>query len=142
MEREDISDEEIIQKELFITEEDKMIEVKEITELVKSFLKIDAENHRFIFLDPWFELSNYEKIAILLCVRYLGSIVKVFPNKFMTLPEIADEMKDVQTTLSAPLNRLIKERSVNIVALEKKRGYKINEMSIKKILKKIQQKNG
>jgi len=142
MEEKKISDEEIIQKELFITPEDKMIEVSEVAGLVKPFIRIDSENNRFVFLDPWFSISNYERLAILLCARYLGFIAKVFPNKFMSLPEIAEEIGGLQTTLSAPLTRLIKEHFVETIPLEKKRGYRINEMYIKKILKKIQQKNG
>jgi len=139
------NDEKIIEHSLFIKEDEKKLSLQEVADLIKPFLRIDPENKSVLFTDDWNHLSNYERIPVLLTAQYIGNIAKVFDHKFLNLPKISEHMGDIQTTLSGPLNRLIKDRIV-IPNESKPRTYHINEVNIRKFLTELnrtqKKKNG
>jgi len=132
------NEKDIIREGLFIKDEDKKLNVKEIVETLKPFLRIDPENKEIIFLSSWNNLTNYEKLIILLTAKYLGKVAGVFSDETMNLKEISEKTGIEQTTLSAPLGRLVREKGIlAIKTSEKPRIYKINEITIETFLNKI-----
>lgn len=130
-------DKKIIEEELFIKEEERQINVRELSKCINTFLKIDPISKQIVPSDKFKQLSNYKGIAVFLTAIYLGQKAEVFEKDSLTLPELSERLREKQTTLSSPMNQLVKDNFIIPKGGSGSREYKVNELSIKLLLDKL-----
>jgi len=127
---------EIIDK-LFLKEEDVIAKLERLVKLADSFLKIEANSNRVI-LNNKFDLTNSEKIFLVLLGKYLAFQYGSIEYSNMKLKDISDELGSIPvTTLSSKASVLKKER---IIIKPTEDTYQINPHEIENYLKKIYSK--
>ena len=95
-----------ILKELFLSKEDTLQELRAIVDLSKKYFRTDKETGRMIFNND-ITVGNKEKICLLLISKYLAKEGGVIKSSSMKLRDICNELKIIKTTLSNPLKILI-----------------------------------
>jgi len=127
---------EIIDK-LFLKEEDVIAKLERLVKLAESFLKIEANSNRVI-LNNEFDLTNSEKIFLILLGKYLAFQHGSIQNSNLKLKDISEELGSIPvTTLSSKASILKNDR---IIIKPTEDTYQVNPHEIEKFLKKIYNK--
>lgn len=101
-----MTDEKKILRDLVVGEEDVMKNLVELVKRTKNVILIEDRTGKIIFKN-FSNLKNHEKICALLIGKYFAKKLEFVQDDCMSIAEIADELKIPQTTLSAPLKKVI-----------------------------------
>ena len=121
--------------EIFLKEEDTLQELAQLISTAKEYFKIEHETGTIIF-NSEHELTNEEKIFLLLLGKYFAKEKGIIDSSSLVLAEIGKELAIKSTTLSAPLGRLVATGTI------RKEGsdYKLVYHKVKPVLNEISAK--
>ena len=121
--------------ELLVSEKETLDQLKELVQLSKLLFKIDetgkvilSRNHKF---------SNPEKIELLLIGKYFAFNLKLIEEPCLDITQISEGLGIKNTTLSAPLGKLVEDRIITKPGSGK---YQIVHHEIENTLKLINNK--
>lgn len=123
-------------KGIITSEEDILSKLKRLVETAKPFIKIEEKIGRVIISSD-FELSNSDKIFLLLLGKYFAMHYGILEDYAITLGDISAELSIKRTTLPAPLNTLITD---GLVERPKENTYRINPYKAEYFLRKLNEK--
>jgi predicted transcriptional regulator len=110
--------------------------LKELVVKVKPFISIEEETGKVLFNRT--DLTNKEKIALLLIGKYFAEIGKITSSSGLTMREISQALNLPITTIPAPLGELIRSGYVE----KANNTYKVRPFQIEEIVNKISEKYG
>lgn len=99
-----------ILKDLFVSEQDTLDELKELVNLSKPLFKIEKETGKLVFSETTNANSrNKDKLVLLLIGRYLAKVMGVVTDDGMQIAAMSEQLGIPKTTLSGPLGELVSE---------------------------------
>jgi predicted transcriptional regulator len=110
--------------------------LKELVSKVKPFISIEEETGKVLFNRT--DITNKEKIALLLIGNYFAEIGKIISSSGLTMREISQALNLPITTIPAPLGELIRSGYIE----KTNNTYKVRPFQIEKILNEIIEKYG
>jgi len=126
-----------ILKDIFLKEEDVLAKFERLVKLASPFLKVEEKSGRVVLSND-FELTNSEKLFLILLGKYFACHYEVIKDQSQSLNDLSLEIGGIPvTTLSAPISRLVKEKIVN---KPEKGSYVVNPFMIENFLKGINNK--
>lgn len=126
-----------ILKEIITGEEDILLKLKRLVGIAKPFLKIEEKTGR-VMISTDFEFTNADKIFLLLLGKYFAMHYGILKNHTLTLGDISAELSIRRTTLPAPLQRLIKDGTIE--KPEERNKYRVNPYKAEYTLRRLSEK--
>lgn len=99
-------DEKEILRDLVVSEEDIIKNLVELVKKTKNIFAIEDKTGKIIFKN-FSDLKNHEKICAILIGKYFAKKLEFIKDECMSISEISNELKIPQTTLSAPLKKVV-----------------------------------
>jgi len=99
-------DEKEILRDLVVSEEDIIKNLVELVKKTKNIFAIEDKTGKIIF-KKFSELKNHEKICALLIGKYFAKKLDFIDDENMSGSQISNELKIPQTTLPAPLKKIM-----------------------------------
>ena len=134
------TDEKSIISKLFVQKEDIIERLNSLVDLSYGLIIIIQETGE-LYLDDTINANNNEKSFLFLLAAYFSYKSGLRESPEMSMSELVSKMATPDTTLSAPLGKLVEER----LAVKTNRGYYSinfdNYKRIKEMLLKIKEKN-
>ncbi|MFA5174570.1 MAG: hypothetical protein WC438_05310 [Candidatus Pacearchaeota archaeon] len=124
-----------ILKDLLVSEEHTLEELKTLVEKSKKFIKIEEKSGKVI-ISPEFDLTSSEKIALYLVGVYFSKEMGLNGEEQITSRKISDSINVAQTTLSGPLGELVRKKIVE----QKDNSYEIKYYEINNFLDSLVEK--
>ncbi len=94
-------------KELLLSEEESVAQLKAIITRAKSLVRIDGKTKKTVVAGQ-FDFTVPERIALLLIGRHFAKELGLHEQEGLTIKELEDESGIVKTTLSGQLGRLVR----------------------------------
>ncbi len=124
-----------ILKDLLVSEEHTLEELKILVEKSKTFLKIESKSGNII-LSSEFDFTVLERIALYLIGSYFSKELGLNEEEQITSRSIGDNINVAQTTLSGPLGELVRKKIIE----QKNNSYAIKYYEINNFLDALVEK--
>jgi hypothetical protein len=102
----ELKSKEDILKELLLTEEDTLKQLKTLIDKTKAFVKIDEKTKKIV-VSSEFNFLNPEKLLLFLIGKYFSKELGITDKEGMDVQELEKESGIKKTTLSKPLGGLL-----------------------------------
>jgi len=124
-----MSEEKKILRDLVVDKQDIIANLAELVGKVKDVFVIENETGKVIFKN-FSKLKNHKKIYALLLAKHFAKKLEFIEDDSMSISQISNELKIADTTLSVPLQKVVK----NGYVLKDDSKYSINYHRIEEVV--------
>jgi len=125
-----------ILKELLLSEEDTIKNLKALIHKTKNLVKIDKKTNAIV-IPSEFDFLNPEKILLFLIGRYYSKELGMNKNERMNIQELEKESRIKKTTLSKPLGGLLHS---GYIGQDNEKRYFVHHYKIEEIINSLHDK--